>query len=66
MTWGDVLERYPSWQDKWKTEPQRLVLFRISCQQLLVYNTRVKTKMTGVPDDDRKAFFTVCFAVLGV
>lgn len=44
-------------QDMWKMETQGLFLFRISCQQLLIYNTKVKSKMTGVPDDDRKAFF---------
>lgn len=47
------------WQDGWKIEAARLVLFMITRQQLLVYNKRVKAKTMGVPDDDREGIFTV-------
>lgn len=58
---GDVLERYLSWRDMWKIEIERLVLFMISCQQLLAYDTGVRSKMMGVPDDDWKAVFYSMF-----
>ena len=46
VKWSDGSERYLSWRDLWKTETQRLDLFVISCQPLLVYNPRVKSDMT--------------------
>lgn len=65
VTRGDVLERYPSWQDRWKKETQGLILFKTSWQQLLIYNVRVKSKMTGAPDNDRKKLFYRVLLSLG-